>query len=270
MHGAGNDFVILDLRRHGPPSRDLLRALSDRHTGVGCDQILGIEAPRSSSAVASYRIWTADGSPSQQCGNGARCVAAWLLKSGTAKEPSFLLDSPTRTHNVDTVSEGVFQVGMGLPDFHPSSLPMEGFPSEKFHYETYLDPFPPQRFFALSVGNPHAVVVVPDIDDARVAEIGPMLQRSSHLPRDVNVGFVQVMSPIHVRLRVYEYGAGETLACGSGACAAVASLIRCGRVDREVKVQMKGGDLSVSWPNETDEILMSGPAKFVFEGVFIG
>lgn len=269
MHGAGNDFVVLDLRSMPEPSRALCRAMSNRHTGVGCDQILGIEAPRSEGAVASYRIWTADGSASLQCGNGARCVAAWLERAGMAPGPQMLLESPARTHLAQILSQGVVRVGMGLPCFDHSAVPLVGFPDKDLVCQTYLDGPLKHRFSAVSLGNPHAVIEVEDVDKAAVESIGSQLQRSQHLPASVNVGFVEVLSRNRVRLRVYEYGSGETLACGSGACGAVAVLIRAGRVDRHVTVEMRGGELSISWPNTGGEISMTGPAAFVFEGQYL-
>jgi len=266
MHGAGNDFVVLDARDAAPPSPALCRALADRHTGVGCDQILTIEAPRSAEAAASYRIWNADGSASKQCGNGARCVAAWLIRDGGAHGPRFALDSPTGTHAVDALGDGRFRIAMGVPQFAPSAIPLAGFDREQDEYDAALDEDIKLRFAAVSLGNPHAVIEVPSVDDIPVARYGSALQQSPHFPESANVGFAEVVSRGRIRLRVYERGVGETLACGSGACAAAAVLMRRDRIDRDVAVALPGGELQIAWPDAATTITMAGPATFVFEG----
>ncbi|WP_058835745.1 diaminopimelate epimerase [Luteimonas abyssi] len=269
MHGAGNDFVVLDLRAgRPPPSPALCRALADRHTGVGCDQILTVEAPRSAGAVASYGIWNSDGSASRQCGNGARCVAAWLRRDGTAAGSGFVLDSPSGRHAVEVLDDGRLRVALGVPDFAPPSVPLAGFDAESDHYTLAVEAHP-VRFGAVSMGNPHAVIEVDDVDAAPVATLGPGLQRHAAFPDSVNVGFAQVVDRGNVRLRVYERGVGETLACGSGASAAAAVLMRLGRVERAVDVALPGGTLRIDWPDAAAELTMAGPAAFVFEGEWI-
>ncbi len=269
MHGAGNDFVVLDLRGGTPPpSADLCRALADRHIGVGCDQILTIESPRSAGAVAAYRIWNSDGSGSQQCGNGARCVAAWLVRDGVSAT-RFELDSPAGTHAVDVLGDGRYCVAMGVPEFEPARIPMAKFDAPQDEYDVAFDEDTRVRFGAVSMGNPHAVVEVASVDDAPVARIGPTVQQSPWFPESANVGFAQVLAPDHIRLRVFERGVGETLACGSGACAAVAVLVRRGRVGRDVAVSLPGGELHIAWPAADAQVLMAGPAAFVFEGEWI-
>jgi len=266
MHGAGNDFVVLDLRDGTPPPDAALAArLADRHFGVGCDQILTIEAPRSESAVAAYRIWNSDGSPSQQCGNGARCVAAWLVRDGTARGEQFVVDSPVTAHRVERLGEGEYAVAMGVPEFTPERIPLVGFMHAR---EEYLLPVQGEsvRFGAVSMGNPHAVIEVGLVDAAPVERLGPLLQQHAAFPESVNVGFVQVLDRGHVRLRVYERGVGETLACGSGACAAAVVLMQRGRIDRDAVVSLPGGDLRIRWPSPQSQVVMSGPARFVFEG----
>ena len=270
MHGAGNDFVVIDLR-DGTTTLDatLCRALGDRHMGVGCDQILTIEAPRSTTAVASYRIWNSDGSLARQCGNGARCVAAWLLRDDTAKGDVFEVDSPVDTHLVTRLPGGRFRIAMGVPQFAPAAVPLRGFAQAQDRYtleiagETFT-------FGAASMGNPHAVIEVADVATAPVHTIGPLLQsQASVFPDSANIGFAQVESRERIRLRVYERGAGETLACGSGACAAAAVLMKRGRVDREVTIALPGGELQIAWPQDDAPITMAGPADFVFEGTFL-
>ena len=266
MHGAGNDFVVIDLRDGNPPPDAVLASrLADRHFGVGCDQILTIEAPRSEGAVASYRIWNSDGSASQQCGNGARCVAAWLVRDGVARGDRFRVDSPLATHDVVRLADERFSIAMGVPQFDPAKIPLAGFATDQDRYAIKLDG-ETVRFGAVSMGNPHALIEVADIDAAPVTVLGPALQSSSAFPQSANIGFAQVVARDRLRLRVYERGVGETLACGSGACAAAAILIRRGIVDRDVRISLPGGDLQISWPDDATEVIMSGPAAFVFEG----
>ena len=266
MHGAGNDFVVLDLRDGTPPPDAALASrLADRHFGIGCDQILTIEAPRSGEAVASYRIWNADGSASQQCGNGARCVAAWLVRDGVARGDRFRVDSPLATHEVVRLGGDRYSIAMGVPQFDPAKIPLAGFSAAQDRYTIELGG-ETVHFGAVSMGNPHALIEVTDIDAAPVAVLGSALQSNGVFPQSANIGFVQIVARDRLRLRVYERGVGETLACGSGACAAAAILIRRGTIDRQVAVSLPGGDLRISWPDDAAEVIMSGPAAFVFEG----
>lgn len=269
MHGAGNDFVVLDLR-HGtsPPSPALCRALADRHTGIGCDQVLGIEAPRSDGAVAAYRIWNADGSAAQQCGNGARCVAAWLLRAGATSASAFTLDSPAGLHAVEALAGQRLRIHMGVPQFAPQAIPLRGFAEARDAYA--LDVLGQcVAFGAVSMGNPHVLIEVADVAQAPLATLGPALQRHAALPQSANVGFAEVVARDRVKLRVFERGAGETLACGSGACAAAAVLMRRGRVGRAISVALPGGELDIAWPRDDAQITMAGAAAFVFEGEWL-
>ncbi len=270
MHGAGNDFVVLDLRAGmAPPDADLAARLADRHRGVGCDQILTIEPPRSEASVASYRIWNSDGSTSQQCGNGARCVAAWLVRDGAAQGEHFLIDSPLRTHAVQRLGGDHYAVAMGKPEFEPERIPLVGFPRAREEYAVSLQG-ENVRFGAVSMGNPHAVLEVGSADAAPVERVGPLLQQHASFPESVNVGFAQVLDSGHARLRVFERGVGETLACGSGACAAAVVLMQRGRLRRDAVLSLPGGDLRIQWPEDAAEIVMSGPAAFVFDGEWTG
>lgn len=270
MHGAGNDFVVLDLRDgRPPPSPELCRALADRRKGVGCDQILTIKPPRSEGAVARYRIWNADGLPARQCGNGARCVAAWLLRDGAARGPAFRIDSPAGSHEVTVLGDGRLQVVLGVPDFEPRAIPLAGYAAPREAYEARPGGVPVE-FGAVSMGNPHAVIEVEDVGSAPLERLGPALQQSGAFPDSANVGFVQVLDRGRVRLRVHERGVGETLACGSGACAAAVVLMQRRRIGREVDVELPGGTLHIAWPGEGHPVTMAGPAAFVFEGEWIG
>ena len=270
MHGAGNDFVVLDLRDGTPPpDAALCRALADRHAGVGCDQILTIEDPRSVGAIAAYGIWNADGSPARQCGNGARCVAAWLVRDGSAPASEFVLDSPAGSHAVEGLGHGRFRIAMGLPDFAPARIPLDGFVQAQDAYTLRVDGVA-LEVGAVSMGNPHALLVVDHVEAAPVDALGPALQRQPAFPDSVNVGFAHIEARDRIRLRVYERGVGETLACGSGACAAAAILMRRGLVDRNVAVVLPGGELTIEWPRDDAPVTMAGPAAFVFEGEFHG
>ena len=277
MHGAGNDFVVLDLRDgQAPPDAAACARIADRHMGVGCDQLLTVETARSEDAVASYRIWNSDGSVAQQCGNGARCIAAWLVRDGAAPATGdFSIDSPAGTHAVTRDADGGFVIDMGVPDFVPAAIPLRGWDRVQDEYTLDIDGIA-VRFGAVSMGNPHAVVEAADVATAPVHALGPALQANAAFPQSVNVGFAEVVTRERIRLRVFERGAGETLACGSGACAAVASLVRRGRVDanREIAVELPGGTLRIRYDSPDDgkadgRIRMGGPTAFVFEGHMI-
>ncbi len=270
MHGAGNDFVVLDLRgAQVAPAPLLWRLLGDRHRGVGCDQILTIEAPRDERAHARYAIWNSDGSRAGQCGNGARCVAAWLAREDDIRDPHFVLESPAGLHQAERVDAGLWRIGMGQPRFEPVDVPMHGVDAMADGYEVDIGD-EHVTISTVSMGNPHALLIVDDVAEAPVERIGRALQANALFPESLNVGFAQVLSRSHIRLRVFERGAGETLACGSGACAAAAILMKRGRIDRRVTVSLPGGDLLIEWPRDDVGIDMAGPATFVFDGELDG
>ena len=274
MHGAGNDFVVIDLRDGAPPPTPAEAArMADRHRGIGFDQLLTIEPATSADTVADYRIWNADGSAAGQCGNGARCVAAWLRRDGAAREPRFAMGSPAGRIEAEALEDGSFRLAMSVPVFAPTRIPLVA-PVEAARYVAD-GPFGVLAFGAASMGNPHALIEVAAsasgpagsaLAAVDVAGIGAWLQRDERFPDSVNVGFAEVLAPGHIALRVYERGVGETLACGSGACAAVAILVRQGRVDRAVRVDLPGGTLNIDWPSDDAPVSMRGPAAFVFEG----
>jgi len=267
MHGAGNDFVVID-RRGAREAFDpeLARRLGDRHTGIGFDQLMLIEAPRTQGAIASYAIFNPDGSSARQCGNGARCVAAWLKRDGSAPgQGAFALDSPAGTIAAWALPDGRFRIDMGEPDFSPDAIGLDA-PTPADPYVFTLGDGSRLEAGAVSMGNPHVVLEVADAARADVAGIGAALQRHPAFRDSCNVGFAQILDASHVRLRVYERGAGETLACGSGACAAVAVLRKRGKLAEQVHVELPGGVLELSWPGVGAPILMAGPAQFVFEG----
>jgi diaminopimelate epimerase len=263
MHGAGNDFVLIDRRdapRPLPPAQ--VRQLCDRHRGIGCDQLLTIEAPRSAAAVLAYGIWNRDGSRAGQCGNGARCVAAWARRAGLVSDGDWVFDSPSGPVDV-CLGEGPICIGMGVPQFDAAAV---GFVDDDRPRQLALgDRSLP--FALVSMGNPHAVLVVDNVAEVPLADWGGALQNDPRFADGCNVGVAEVVDRGHIRLRVFERGAAETLACGSGACAAVAVLRRAGRLDAEVAVDLPGGRLQIAWPGEGAPLRMAGPAEFVFEGV---
>ncbi len=265
MHGAGNDFVVLDgVRQHLSLSTEQLRMLADRHFGVGCDQILLVEKAHDSSADFRYRIFNADGGEVEQCGNGARCFVRFVHEQKLTAKPEIVVETHGGLIRPRLEEDGRVTVNMGAPVFAPDRLPFTdgtGGVSEPLIVtgETLM-------ISAVSMGNPHAVQVVDDVESAAVEKIGPMIERHPRFPKRVNVGFMQVMDRQHVRLRVYERGSGETLSCGTGACAAVVAGIRRGLLDSPVTVATHGGTLSIAWGGEDAPVLMTGPAISVFSG----
>lgn len=270
MHGIGNDFVMIDQRTNPTDlTPERCRLLADRRLGVGCDQIIGIYPAKHSNAVVAYRIWNADGSQAGQCGNGARCVAAWVQREAPGKVGQVMhLESPKGVHRAQCMADGQVQISMGVPEFTPRNIPMVGFADMQDSYALALPGFPEIHFGAVSMGNPHAVIEVDDVAGMQIEPLARAVQTDIHFPDSVNVGFAQVISRDEVQLRVYERGAGETLACGSGACAAAVVLMEHGRVARSVTVRLPGGDLQIEWPQHGQSVLMTGPTAFVFEGEF--
>ncbi|MFN2301581.1 MAG: diaminopimelate epimerase [Gammaproteobacteria bacterium] len=266
MHGLGNDFVILDQTAGtGPLKPEFLRHLANRRTGVGCDQILVVERSDSAGAKFGYRIYNADGSTAGQCGNGVRCVARWLADRGFTDGGEVALDSPGGVVRTRLLDDGLVTVDMGPPRFEPADIPFVA-DQRADSYELQLDG-EPVRIGAVSMGNPHLVLTTPDARRAPVAELGPRLEHHARFPDRANVGFMEVVGRDHIRLRVYERGAGETLACGTGACAAVAVGRRWQELDERVRVDLPGGRLVVSWSGgDGDPVWMTGPAVEVFRG----
>lgn len=270
MHGIGNDFVIIDQRTDPfelTPER--CRLLAHRRLGVGCDQIIGIYAAKHSNADAAYQIWNSDGSQARQCGNGARCVAAWLLREGSVEPNKTMhLESPSGVHRAHGVGNGHIQISMGVPEFTPRDIPLLGFSEMQDQYTLSLRDLADVTLGAVSMGNPHAVIEVKDLAGMEIATLARALQASAHFPDSVNVGFAEVKARNEISLRVYERGVGETQACGSGACAAAVVLMEHGRVDRSVNVHLPGGTLQIEWLQHGHSVMMTGPTAFVFEGEF--
>ncbi len=265
MHGLGNDFVVIDgLGRTRGLTPDQVRRLADRRFGVGCDQVLLLEPPRQDGADVRYRIYNADGSEVAQCGNGARCIAAYLHERRRIGRGEITAETAEGMLRLYREEDGQWRVNMGVPRFAPSDIPV----LRDLQGNTLRFPIDTGEITltALSIGNPHAVMKVPDVDAAPVESLGPLIQQSGLFPEGVNVGFMQVLDREHVRLRVYERGAGETLACGSGACAAVVAGRLASSLDERVDVDLRGGHLLVSWRGEGEPVWLTGPAAFVFDG----
>ncbi len=271
MHGLGNDFVVIDcINQNIEITADIVKKLADRRFGVGCDQVLLVEAPKTDKAVFGYRIFNQDGSEVSQCGNGARCFARFV----TDKELTDLFEIPVETNSglliLKLTENGRVEVDMGVAEFSPENIPFVA-TEEKPIYSLSIgtDPVKTKQVDAsvLALGNPHAVLVVADVENMDIASIGTRIQHSDSFPEGVNVGFMQILSRNLIQCRIYERGSGETLACGSGACAAVVAGIRLGLLENQVKVRLHGGILDIKWQGDGEPIIMTGSADTVFEGI---
>ena len=265
MHGVGNDFVVFDApvpdSLIDPPR---LRALADRRTGIGFDQALLLEAPRQADSAARYRVFNADGAEVEQCGNGARCIAALLGRRGLARDGALTLESAAGAIRARLAADGAVSVDLGVPDFNPRSLPFDA----AGEADSYALEVGGERLeiMVVSLGNPHAVVTVASVESVPVADLGPLIERHPRFPKRVNAGFLEIVSREEVRLRVYERGAGETHSCGTGACAAVAVAVRRGWLDARVRVSVRGGELRVNWAGAGEHIWLTGPVQISFQG----
>src|SRR5687768_16494708 len=266
MHGLGNDFVVLDATSQPlalTPAQ--LRFIADRHFGVGCDQILQVEPARDPNTDFYYRIFNADGGEVEQCGNGARCFVRYVHERGLTHKTEIRVGTRAGVIVPKLEGDGHVTVDMGVPVFDPRSIPFQaGARALTYHLDVagFL-----VEMSVLSMGNPHAVLIVPDVDAAPVATEGPLIESHPRFPQRVNAGYMQVVDRHRVRLRVYERGVGETLACGTGACAAVVAGITRDVLERSrVTVETRGGKLVISWPGEGSPVMMTGPAATVFDG----
>lgn len=265
MHGAGNDFVVIDrVRQDIKLDKGNFRFLGDRTRGVGCDQILLVEPPDHPEADFRYRIYNADGSEAGQCGNGARCFARFVREQRLTwkRELSVQTDGGLMTLKVE--DNGQINADLGAPIFTPAEIPFDA-PAQALHYDLEVagDTY---RIGALSMGNPHAILQVDDCRTAPVATLGPLIEGHTRFAKRVNASFMEVVSRSEIRLRVYERGAGETQACGTGACAAVVHGITAGLLDNAVTVHLPGGKLSVDWAGDDAPVWLGGPTATVFEG----
>ena len=270
MHGLGNDFVVIDaISQTVDLTSDQIRFIADRHRGVGCDQLLLVQPPETDKVDFNYRIFNADGGEVGQCGNGARCFARYVVNSGLTDKSELAVATASGTIQLVLEPDGQVTVGMGMPRFNPKDIPFEvDAEAERFSLSVGDQLI---EIGAVSMGNPHAVIDVTslgvaNIDDAPVAELGPLLESHSNFPERANVGFMQVVARDHIRLRVFERGVGETLACGTGACAAVAVARTWRMVDDEVSVDLPGGRLQIRWQGGATPVYMTGPAETVYEG----
>ena len=265
MHGLGNDFVVFDaISQKIELTPVQLRFIADRHFGIGCDQILLVETPTRSDADFRYRIFNADGGEVEQCGNGARCFVRFVHDQKLTDKREIRVETASGIIKPRLEADNEVTVDMGAPRFEPVEIPFEA----KQRALTYPLALRDKtvEISALSMGNPHAVQVVADADNAPVEQDGPLVENHERFPARVNAGFMQVLSRNHIKLRVYERGTGETMACGTGACAAAVAGITRGLLDSPVRVSTRGGDLSIAWNGEGTPVLMTGPATRVFEG----
>ena len=265
MHGLGNDFVVIDATAKPLHlSAEQVRVVANRRFGVGCDQLLMVERARSPDTDFYYRIFNADGGEVEQCGNGARCFVRFVRDKGLTEKTRIRVGTQAGVIEPALEADGQVKVDMGIPIFEPARIPFSA-PEQALTYALEVNG-KSIIINVLSMGNPHAVQVVSDIEQAPVGSDGPAIESHARFPQRVNAGFMQVVSRRHIKLRVYERGAGETLACGTGACAAVVAGIQRDLLEAQVRVSTRGGDLGISWAGVGKSVLMTGPAVSVFEG----
>lgn len=267
MHALGNDFMVVDLISQTIKIEpQTIKALSNRKTGIGFDQLLTVSPPNDPLADFNYKIYNADGSEAEQCGNGARCFLRFVRDQGLTTKSSIQLQTRSGNITCKLEKDGNITVDMGLPVFEPARIPFVA-ESQQILYDLSL----PKGYGQISapvinIGNPHIVIEVDDIENAPVSSLGPIIESHDRFPEKVNVGFMQILSRNHIRLRVYERGTGETLACGTGACAALVAGRLQGLLAENVEVDLPGGKLDLSWHNKDTAIMMTGPAFRVYEG----
>lgn len=266
MHGLGNDFIVIDaISQTVNFTKAIIKRLADRHLGIGFDQCLVVEPAQSNDTEFFYRIYNADGNEVAQCGNGARCLAMFIKQRGLSSNNPILVGTKTRRMCLEFIDETVIKVDIGQVELAPKTIPFKQQLQQEY-YPINVDGSI-INLQVLNVGNPHAVITVNDTERTPVAQLGPAIQALDDFPESVNVGFMQIIDKHNIRLRVYERGAGETMACGSGACAAVAAGILAGKLDYKVNVHLPAGQLIVEWSGGEQVIYLSGPAVHVFDGV---
>jgi len=266
MHGLGNDFIVINaIEQTVELTSEQIQFLSDRRFGVGCDQLLLVEKPQSAEADFRYRIFNADGGEVAQCGNGARCFARFVRDKGLTTKDTIAVETASGLIYPTLQADGSVTVDMGKPIFEPANIPFAA-DEQATTYMLTIDDHGKKEITAVSMGNPHAVMLVDDVDMAPVSELGPLIESHECFPERVNVGFMQLLDSDSIRLRVFERGSGETSACGTGACAAVVSGIKRGLLNTMVTVSLPGGDLQISWPDQNASVWMTGPAEHVFDG----
>ena len=264
MQGTGNDFVIFNTFSHPLSlSCEQIKHIADRRLGIGCDQVLLLEPPKNNEADVYYRIFNSDGTEVSQCGNGARCIAIYLNNKGLVKKNSIIAETKS-SQLILKINNNSVTVNMGIPEFEPTDIPL----NISRRLENYSLSLGGEEiiFGAVSIGNPHAVIIVDDVESASVESIGTAVQEYGVFPKGVNVGFAQILDRKSIKLRVYERGAGETLACGSGACAATAISCQQGYLGDVVEVKLRGGRLKIHWAGEGEPVYMNGSVSTVYEG----
>ncbi len=265
MHGIGNDFVVFDTYTQPLTlSREQVRHIADRQFGIGCDQVLLLEPAKNPETDVCYRIFNADGGEVMQCGNGARCAAVYLREKGLVKKDRIIAETGEGRLTLQFDTNDCVTVDMGVPEFEPAKIPLKA-DEKKEEYKLSLGD-DELTFGAVSLGNPHAVIIVDDVDSTPVNVIGPTVQLSGAFPESVNVGFIEILNQQAFKLRVFERGSGETLACGSGACAAMVIACQQGYLEGTIDAELRGGHLTIRWEGEGEPVYMTGPATTVFEG----
>ena len=267
MHGLGNDFILLDLRHQNfTINENVAKKLANRRTGIGCDQILILRKPSNDQHLASFEIWNSDGSRAEQCGNGVRCLGLYLKRNSEAPDGPFLLGGVAGTVEIECLDDGQVRVDMGQPVFDAHKVPIllepvDGWYPLEINQQHY-------KLGAASMGNPHALLVVDDLESTDIASLGAAISSHPAFPQGCNAGFAEIVDRSSIRLRVFERGAAETSACGSGACAAMSILRRADMVNHTINVTQAGGNLIISWTGGDKPVIMVGPATHVFTGNF--
>ncbi len=265
MQGGGNDFVVIDgYSQSVALNANQIKKIANRFFGVGCDQLLMVEKSTSANVDFKYRIFNADGGEVEQCGNGARCFARYVSEKGLSNKQEIKVETASGVIVLQLQADGQVTVNMGAPIFEPARIPFNAV-NQQAQYALSLDK-QTVMISAVSMGNPHAVMVVDNVETANVAQLGTQIESHINFPQRVNAGFMQVLNAHEINLRVYERGSGETLSCGTGACAAAVSGMQLGLLQSPVLVNTRGGKLSIAWAGEASPVMMTGPAEFVFEG----
>ncbi len=265
MHGLGNDFMVVDMiSQHAHLRAEQIKRLSDRRTGIGFDQLLLVEPPSKPDMDFKYRIFNADGSEVEQCGNGARCFAVFVTDQGLTDKNVIKVETANSDIELRIKDDGRVLVDMNTPRLEPSQVPFIAAQADTV-YAVEVDG-EVLKVSAISMGNPHAVLMVDDVAEAPIERLGPKLEQHPHFPEKTNVGFMEVVHRRFIKLRVFERGAGETMACGTGACAAVVAGIQRGALDSPVEVKLPGGNLNISWDGPGHNLMMEGPAMSIYQG----
>ena len=265
MHGLGNDFAVIDaINQQFEPRPELVRRWADRFDGIGFDQMLIVEKPESESAAFKYRIYNADGGEVAQCGNGARCFARFVREQGLTDLDVIPVETNTGLLKLEAIDATRYRVDMGIPDFEPSNIPLRAESRQNLYQSDYEGH--EISFSAMSIGNPHMVIQVADVDTAEVATMGPYFESHMMFPQRANIGFMQIIDRQCFKLRVFERGVGETRACGSGACAAMVAGVQLDLLEAQANAILTGGELNLEWQGEANPVMMTGETAMVYQG----